>query len=328
MSALKSAIQVKAKELGFIACGFASAAPSQTTDKLEQWLSNGFQAGMDWMKRPDAVEKRADVQKLFPNAKTIIVVAMNYRTDAPYDETEMGGIARYARGLDYHDTIKERLKILLAHIQESVDCTGKICVDSSPILEREWAQRSGIGWIGKNTLIMSRDFGSYVLLAELLLDIEIEPDEPHIAQYCGNCTRCLDACPTDAFVAPRVLDANKCISYHTIENKKLASTDLRAKFGDWVFGCDICQQICPWNQKAERNGVYSTEPELWTRDEMPTLEEWPVLPQEEFSRRLKGSPIKRTKKRGMRRNAVRVLKNRQEKPQKIDSGVEKNLNGD
>jgi epoxyqueuosine reductase len=143
-----------------------------------------------------------------------------------------------------------------------------------------------------------------------VLDIELPADAPHLQSFCGTCTRCLDACPTQAFVAPRVLDANKCISYHTIENRKLAPIELREKFSDWVFGCDICQEVCPWNRKSEAR---STETELWTREEMPSIEEWPALPQEEFSRRLKGSPIKRTKRRGMRRNAVRALKNRSKK---------------
>jgi epoxyqueuosine reductase len=139
--------------------------------------------------------------------------------------------------------------------------------------------------------------------------LELPPDAPHLQSFCGTCTRCLDACPTNAFVAPRVLDANKCISYHTIENRKLAPIELREKFGEWVFGCDVCQDVCPWNAKSD---AQSAEVELWTRAEMPTLEEWPVLPQEEFSRRLKLSPIKRTKRRGMKRNAARALKNRRD----------------
>lgn len=307
---LKAQLKARARELGFIGCGVAEAAPSQTQAVLERWLGHGFEAGMAWMKRPDALEKRADVRALFPGAQTVVVVAMNYRTDEAWDDETMGKVARYARGLDYHDTIKARLGELLAWLQTQVSCEGKICVDSSPVLEREWAQRAGLGWIGKNTLLMSRDFGSYVLLGELLLDIALPADAPHLAQFCGTCTRCLDACPTNAFVAPRVLDANLCISYHTIENKHLAPKEVREKLNDWVFGCDICQEVCPWNGKAERAGVFSSEPELWTRAEMPNLREWVELPQDEFSRRLKGSPLKRTKRRGMRRNAARVLRNR------------------
>lgn len=265
---------------------------------------------MGWMNRPESIEKRADIRKVFPNAKSVICLALHYRTDEPYDEAQMGKIARYARGLDYHDIFPKRQRELLAWLQSQVPCEGRVYTDTGPILEREWAQRAGLGWIGKNTLLLSRELGSYFLLGEIIVDIELPPDAPHLQSFCGTCTRCLDACPTQAFVAPRVLDANKCISYHTIENRKLAPIELREKFSDWVFGCDICQEVCPWNRKSETR---SMEPELWTRPEMPKLEEWPTIPQEEFSRRLKGSPIKRTKRRGMRRNATRVLKNRRKK---------------
>jgi epoxyqueuosine reductase len=301
-------LKIRAHELGFAACGIAEAAPSQTTSKLEKWIGAGYEAGMGWMSRPESVAKRADIREVFPNAKSVICLALHYRTDAPYDEEKQAKIARYARGIDYHDTFKKRGGELLAWIKEQMPCEGRVYSDTAPILEREWAQRAGLGWIGKNTLLMSRELGSFFLLGEIVLDAELPADDPHVQSYCGTCTRCLDACPTNAFVAPRVLDANKCISYHTIENRKLAPIELREKFSDWVFGCDICQEVCPWNRKSEAK---SEEPELWTREEMPSLEEWPSISQEEFSRRLKGSPLKRTKKRGMRRNAVRVLKNRQ-----------------
>ena len=306
----KTQLKLRAQELGFIACGVASAGESQTTSQLEKWLAQGFEAGMNWMNRPDSVEKRGDIEKLFPGAKSVICVAFPYNTSEEWNVDEMGNVARYARGFDYHDTLKNRLNELLAWIQERANCRGRAFVDTAPVLEREWAQRAGLGWIGKNTLLMSRDFGSYVLLGELVIDEMIAPDAPHLEQFCGSCTRCIDACPTQAIVAPRELDANKCIAYHTIENRELAPKWLREKFGDWVFGCDICQEVCPWNRKAERQGVFSAEPELWTRGEMIALEEWTRVPQEEFSRRLKGSPIKRAKRRGMRRNAARALRNR------------------
>ncbi|MBW3637224.1 MAG: tRNA epoxyqueuosine(34) reductase QueG, partial [Armatimonadetes bacterium] len=275
--ALAARLKERARELGFVACGIAAAAPSQTTSQLEKWLGNGYEAGMGWMNRPESIEKRADIRRVFPDAKSVICVALHYRTDAPYDEQKSGKIARYARGLDYHDVLTARLRELLAWLQGETPCAGRVYVDTGPILEREWAQRAGIGWVGKNTLLMSRELGSYFLLGEMVLDLELPPDAPHLQSFCGTCTRCLDACPTNAFVAPRVLDANKCISYHTIENKKLAPKDLRDKFGDWVFGCDICQEVCPWNAKSEAK---SAETELWTREEMPRLEEWPQLPQE------------------------------------------------
>lgn len=309
---IKRQLKNRAHELGFIACGVAQAAPSRTISQLEKWLSDGHQAGMAWMNKPESVEKRADIRRMLPGAQSVVVVAMLYRTDAPWDTEKMGEIARYARGDDYHDWMKARLRELLAWIKEASDCEGLACVDTAPVLEREWAQRAGIGWVGKNSLLMNRAFGSYVLLGELVLDIELPPDEAHIEEFCGTCTRCIDACPTQALIAPRVLDSNKCIAYHTIENRELAPLKLRENFGDQVFGCDICQQVCPWNEKAERDGVYSNEPEKWTRPQMPTLHEWLEVPQTEFSARLKGSPIKRAKRRGMRRNAARALRNLRE----------------
>ena len=310
---MKAALKTRAAELGFVACGVASAGPSQSTSRLESWLQNNFEASMNWMKRPDAIEKRADIDKLFPGAKTVVSLAFPYATNEEWDADKMGNIARYARGFDYHDFLPARLRELLSWIQTQTPCNGKVCVDTAPVLEREWAVRAGIGWIGKNTLLMGRDFGSFVLLGEIILDIEIPPDEAHLESFCGTCTRCLDACPTNALVEPRVLDSSKCIAFHTIENRELAPKNVREGFKDWVFGCDICQEVCPWNGKAAREGKFSSEIELWTRPEMPTLTEWTSIEQSEFSRRLKGSPIKRTKRRGMKRNAARALKNRRDK---------------
>lgn len=308
---LKTQLKAKAQELGFSACGVAAAGESHTTKQLTGWLEAGYHADMAWMGRPDAVSKRADITLTFPGVKSVLVVAQSYRTHEPWDPDTHANVARYARGQDYHDTLTARLRQLLAWLQTQTTCEGRVYVDTGPVLEREWAQRAGLGWIGKNTLLMSREMGSYVLLGELLLDIELPPDRPHLEEFCGTCTRCLDACPTNAFVAPRVLDANRCISYHTIENRKVAPKDVREKVNDWVFGCDICQEVCPWNHKAGQDeAAYSPEPHLWTRPEMPTLLEWLLIPQAEFSARLKGSPIKRTKRRGMRRNAARVLRNR------------------
>ena len=307
MSNLSRAIKEQAAKLGFAACGVTAAGPIETHPHLLRWLDNGYQAEMAWMARPDAVKKRADPRAVMPEARSVVCVALHYRTAEPWDEAELGQVARYARGLDYHDVLSGRLRDLLRWIQETTPCQGRVYVDTGPLLERDLARRAGLGWIGKNTMLMSRELGSYFLLGELLLDIELGYDRPHIEQYCGSCTRCLDACPTDAFVAPFVLDANRCISYHTIENRKMAPGELRESFGDWIFGCDICQQVCPWNHKSQ---AHSEEPELWSRPEMPSLLEWLLLPQEEFSKRLKGSPLKRTKRRGMRRNAAGALRRR------------------
>ena len=309
---LKAQLVARAHELGFLACGVARAAPSQTASQLETWLVNGYHANMAWMNKPESREKRADIRVMLPDAQSVVVLAMNYRTDADWDAAAMGEIARYARGDDYHDWMKTRLRELLNWVKETGGCEGLACVDTAPVLEREWAQRAGVGWIGKNSLLMNRAFGSYVLLGELILDIELPPDQPHIEEFCGTCTRCIDACPTNAIVEPRVIDSNRCIAYHTIENRELAPLQLRENFGDQVFGCDICQQVCPWNEKAERDAVFSSEPEKWTRPQMPQLYEWLEISQSEFSARLKDSPLKRAKRRGMRRNAARALKNRRE----------------
>jgi epoxyqueuosine reductase len=284
--------------------------PSETHDHLLDWLLHGYNASMRWMAKPEAVAKRGDLQNVVPGAKSVVCVALHYRTNEEWDEAKFGKVARYARGDDYHDVMTRRLRELQSWIEEKWPCRGRTYVDTGPILEREWARRAGIGWVGKNTMLLSRELGSYFLLGEIVLDLEIAPDAPHDANYCGSCTRCLDACPTNAFVAPFVLDANKCISFHTIENRERAERDLKNAFGDWLFGCDVCQEVCPWNHKST---AHSAEPDLWRRDEFPEVREWLSLSQEEFSRRLKGSPLKRPKRRGMKRNALTVLKNRKKK---------------
>jgi epoxyqueuosine reductase len=303
-------IKERARDLGFAACGIARADESATHEHFTRWLESGFHADMNWIARENVVRKRRDVREILPSAKSVVCVAMHYRTHEEWDASTHGGVARYARGTDYHEFMPKRLRELLNWIQQSNDCEGKVYVDTGPVLEREWARRAGIGWIGKNSMLMSRELGSYFLLGEIIVDLELEPDAPHLQEYCGSCTRCIDACPTDALVAPRVLDANKCISYHTIENRNEIPEDLKIKFGDWIFGCDICQQVCPWNGKSTH---VSEEPELWQRDEtrrIPNLLEWLMLPQEEYSARLSKSPLKRPKLAGMKRNAQAALKNR------------------
>ncbi len=304
---LSQRLKEQAAQLGFAACGITDAAPVASHGHFLHWLEQGWQASMAWLGRADAVAKRADVRRVWPECKSVVCVALHYRIEAEFDAAAHGKVARYARGLDYHDVMAQRLRELLAWLQTQTPCAGRVYVDTGPLLERDLARRAGLGWIGKNTMLLSRQLGSYFLLGELLLDIDLEPDRPHLEQFCGSCTRCLDACPTDAFVAPFVLDANRCISYHTIENRQAPPRELRPQFVDWVFGCDVCQEVCPWNDKSH---AASQEPELWQRDELPTLLEWLMLPQAEFSQRLKGSPLKRPKRRGMKRNALTVLKNR------------------
>lgn len=304
---LAASIKAHSAKLGFAACGITEVEPSASHAHYLRWLAEGFHAGMKWIARADVVEKRADVHRILDGAQSVVCVAMHYRTDEDWNESAHGKVARYARGLDYHEFMTGRLRELLAWIQEQTPCEGRVYVDTGPILERELAQRAGIGWVGKNTMILSRELGSYFLLGEILLSVPLPPERPHIEQFCGSCTRCLDACPTQAFEAPFVLNANKCISYHTIENRERVPLELRAPFGDWLFGCDVCQEVCPWNAKSTAR---SEENELWTRPEMPTLLEMLLSPQAELSPKLKGSPLKRAKRRGLKRNALNVLKNR------------------
>jgi epoxyqueuosine reductase len=305
--AFVAALKLQAQALGFVACGITTAEPSQSHSHFRDWIERGYYATMRWIARDDAVWKREDVRRVMPGAQSVVCVAMSYRTHEEWDEAHSGKVARYARGADYHDFMTPRLRELLTWIQEQRPCSGRVYVDTGPVLERELAQRAGLGWIGKNTMLMSRSFGSYVLLGEILLDTPLPADRPHVEQYCGSCTRCLDACPTDAFVSPYVLDANKCISFHTIENRELFPKELKPQFNDWLFGCDVCQEVCPWNSKSQ---VFSYEPHLWTRKEKPSLLEMLLMPQNEFSRIWKGSPVKRTKRRGLKRNALNVLRNR------------------
>ena len=321
------AIKERAKELGFAACGIARVESSATHHHFEEWLENERQADMNWIAREDAVAKRKDVREIMPDAKSVLCVAMHYCTNDNWDREAHGNVARYARGTDYHEFMPQRLRQLLSWIQEHEPCAGRVYVDTGPVLEREWAERAGIGWVGKNTMVLSRELGSYFLLGEIILDLELPPDRPHVEEFCGSCTRCLDACPTDAFVGPRVLDANKCISYHTIENREEIPDELKVKFGDWIFGCDICQQVCPWNNKST---FVSEEPELWRRAEdreIPNMLEWLLLPQEEFSYRLSKSPLKRPKLAGMQRNAKIILENRRKNDLEIRLETPKELDG-
>lgn len=292
-------IKSKAKELGFAACGIASLEPLKTQMFFQSWIANGMNATMNWMSKEESAAKRGDLKIVMPEVQSVICVAMHYRTDNELDKSTFGGIARYAQGNDYHDFMTNRLHELLHWMQEQTECAGRVYVDTGPVLERELAQRAGIGWSGKNTLVMSRELGSYFLLGEILTDLSLEFDEPHWQDYCGSCTACIDACPTDA-LKPHELDANRCISYHTIENREPALAELAEKFGDWIFGCDACQEVCPWNHKST---FTSNEPQLWQREQMPKLDEWEHISQEEFSARLSKSPIKRAKRAGMQRNA-------------------------
>ena len=250
-------------------------------------------------------EARRSPDSILPEVRSVVMVAMNYGADPP---TAGARIARYARGADYHDVLRARLKQLLAWVQtQAPGCRGRGVVDTAPLLERDFARRAGLGWFGKNTMLINKRLGSYCFLGALLLDIELPPDAPHVAAHCGTCTACLDACPTGAFVGPGVLDSRRCISYLTIELRGPIPVDLRQPLGDWLFGCDVCQEVCPWNRKA----LPASDPALQPRPELETVDPAALLAltEEEFRQRFRGTALYRTRRAGLLRNAAIVLGN-------------------
>jgi len=298
-------LKMKAVELGFSSIGIARAEVLNEEEKhLREWLARGYQASMQWLER-DA-EKRIDVTKILPNAKSVICVALNYFTPVQHSNTPaLGKISRYAWGDDYHLVLTKRLEKLSEFIKSEIPgVEGKIYVDTGPVMEKAWAARAGIGWLGKHTNIITRKFGSWVFLGEILIDAQLEYDTPML-DYCGKCTACIDACPTQAIVQPYVLDANKCISYLTIEHRNKLPQEHVLNFQNWIYGCDICQDVCPWNRFQKE----TEEPAFQPRKEnvAPKLTELAEMSQEEFSRRFRKSSMKRTKHSGLTRNAKAVI---------------------
>ncbi|HZY85586.1 MAG TPA: tRNA epoxyqueuosine(34) reductase QueG, partial [Gemmataceae bacterium] len=292
--------------------------------RLRDWLSRGFAGSMDYL--PRHAEARRHPSSILPEVRSVVMVGMNYRE--PEDRGQRtedrapgplssvlcplssasGRVARYARGADYHDVLRERLKRLLAWLQaERPGCRGRAVVDTAPLLERDYARRAGLGWFGKNTMLLNRRQGSYFFLGALLVDVELAPDAAHETSHCGTCTACLDACPTDAFPAPGVLDARRCVSYLTIELRGSVPEELREGLGDWVFGCDVCQEVCPWNRKAPPGA----EPALAPRPDLEALDPEEVLglTEDEFRRRFAGTALTRPRRAGLLRNAALVLGN-------------------
>ncbi len=304
---LESAIKRRAGELGFDPVGITSLGPARTYEAFHLWLERGYSGEMTYL--PRGAEKRRDTRLPFEGVRSAIVVALNYGGKQP-----AGPIARYARGADYHDVMVDRLDALHDFIRAltAIPVRGKAYVDTGPILERDLAQRAGLGWIGKNTMLINPQRGSFFFLGALFIDLELAPDAPFEADRCGTCTRCLDACPTDAFVEPRLLDATRCISYLTIEHRSEIAEELQPLIGDLVYGCDICQDVCPWNH---RFATEAGDPALAPRpeNERPDPTELAALSDEDFRSRFKGSPIKRAKRSGLTRNATIVLKNRARK---------------
>lgn len=312
-SSLTTDLKAEALRLGFSAAAACPAVSPEGATRLGEWLQMGYGGEMDYI----SVRQRAyaDPGMVLEGARSILMLTMNYRTAEPELPADgQGRISRYAWGeADYHDVIHDRLKQLVKLAEELVP-GGKArgVVDSAPLLEREFAQLAGLGWIGKHTLLLSREQGSYFFLAALLLDQELVYDEPHAADHCGTCTACLDACPTEAFVQPHLLDATRCISYLTIELDGSIPLELRSGIGDWLFGCDVCQDVCPWNRFAP---VVVMEPAFQPRSDAPSnpveLAELFELDDAGFRARFRHTPLWRAKRRGLLRNAAIVLGNQQ-----------------
>ena len=292
-------IKSKAKALGFLSCGISKADfLEEEAPRLEQWLNQNHHGEMAYM--ANHFDKRLDPRVLVPGAKSVVSLLLNYHTEEKQTDIEAPKIASYAFGEDYHNVIKNKLKQLMSFIHQEIgQVQGRVFVDSAPVMDKAWAAKSGLGWIGKNTNLISKKAGSFFFIAELILDLELEHDLP-ATDHCGSCTACIDACPTDALLAPYQIDGSKCISYVTIELKNEIPTDFQGKMDNWAFGCDVCQTVCPWNRFATPH----SEPAFNPPDELLSLSknQWEEMTQEVFSIIFKNSAIKRTKFEGLKRN--------------------------
>ena len=293
-------IKTKAKELGFMDCGISEARfLSEEKDRLINWLQEGMHGEMRYMN--NHLEKRLDPRLLVENARSVISVLLNYFPAQKQVDPDAPVLSKYAFGTDYHFIMKDKLGELLKFIQtEIAPCEGRCFVDSAPVLDRAWAARAGLGWIGKNTNLISTEHGSFFFIGELILDLELPVDEKIVRNHCGNCSRCIDACPTKALVAPFVLDARKCISYQTIENRGEIDPELKGKFENRVFGCDICQDVCPWNLKSETH----SEPAFVADARLMNLsrDDWHSMDKPTFNELFRNSAVKRTRFEGLQRN--------------------------
>lgn len=292
-------------QLGFEYCGIAKAVQlNEDARRLEQWLNKGMHGNMQYME--NYFDLRIDPSKLVPGAKSVITLLMNYYPQQQQQHKDVK-IAKYAYGKDYHEVIRKKLKELMALLKESVgDINGRGFVDSAPVLERAWAQKSGLGWIGKNGNLINKKSGSYFFIATLITDIELDYDNPNTKDYCGTCTRCIDSCPTAAILPNKVIDGSRCISYFTIELKDaLIPGSMQGKFDNWMFGCDTCQDVCPWN----RFSTPTTETEFTPLPQILnfTSNQWEELSEESFKIIFNNSPIKRSKFTGIKRN-LRFIK--------------------
>lgn len=302
-----AAIKDRARAEGFNKVGIVSAvALDDERRRLQEWLARGYHATMSWMARD--VEKRVSPREIFPEARSVVVVALNYYTPQQHEENSATGkVSRYAWGDDYHDVVTQKLRAVLAWIKEQEPrAEGKVCVDIQPVMDKAWAVRAGLGWIGKHSNVITPEYGSWVFIGELFLNLELDYDDERIEDHCGTCTLCIDACPTAAITEPYVVDSNKCISYATIE---LRSPELPASIEEnlsgWMYGCDICQDVCPWNRFEQ----VTAEPRFEPREGNVNAELRDIveLDHESYVKRFRGSAMKRAKLSGLQRNARALL---------------------
>lgn len=288
------------QQLGFDYCGIARAEVlNEDARKLESWLKKGFQGSMHYME--NYFDLRIDPSKLMPGAKSVITLLLNYFPEKNQDNNDCK-ISKYAYGKDYHEVIKEKLNAMLHLIKENIgEVHGRGFVDSAPVLERSWAVKSGLGWVGKNGNLINKKNGSFFFIATLIADLELDYDDPFAKDYCGTCTKCIDACPTNAIMDDKVIDGSKCISYFTIELKEMLIPDeMKGKFDNWMFGCDTCQDVCPWNRfaKPTSESAFTPIPEILNF----TTNNWEEITTESFKKIFKNSPLKRAKLNGIKRN--------------------------
>ncbi|MDQ6813274.1 MAG: tRNA epoxyqueuosine(34) reductase QueG [Bacteroidota bacterium] len=293
-------IKNKCRELGFTYCGIARAEKlDDDARRLEAWLSKGMHGKMQYME--NHFDMRIDPARLVPGAKSVVTLLINYFPTVQQKE-DSPKIAKYAYGLDYHQVIRDKLKHLLMLMKQEIgEVNGRGFVDSAPVLERAWATKSGLGWIGKNGNLLHKEAGSFFFISTLIIDIELEYNDPYAKDYCGSCSRCIDACPTDAILENKVVDGSKCISYYTIELKDaLLPEHLKSQFSNWMFGCDVCQDVCPWNRFSKPNIEEKFTP--LTEILNFSINDWNELTEESFKQIFKNSPLKRRKFEGIKRN--------------------------
>jgi len=291
-------IKTEAKRLGFISCGISKAAfLEEEAPRLEVWLKKNMNGEMSYME--NHFDKRLDPTKLVPDSKSVISLLLNYFPSELQDKDSYR-ISKYAYGTDYHFVIKDKLKQLLHYIQEEIgDVHGRAFVDSAPVLDKAWAAKSGLGWMGKHSNLLTKQVGSFYFIAELIVDLDLDYDSV-VTDHCGACTACIDSCPTEAIVAPYVVDGSKCISYFTIELKNEIPSSVRGHFDDWIFGCDVCQDVCPWNRfsKSHKEPLFNPNPDLLDM----TKKDWEEITEDVFKNLFKNSAVKRTKFAGLKRN--------------------------